>query len=349
IYPLYMELKNIIFIIFFIAAMALFFWSLNDKIKNIRVGQKKDDRFDRVGERLKRVWTIAFAQTKLLRDPKAGILHLVIFWGFILFIFAVVEAIIQGFYSPFSLSFLGPLFSAITIIQDVFGLLVILAVLYALYRRFVIHIPRLEVDKHGKIDAAVILLLIMFVCISMFGQNISLVAIQNFQTHSFEIRPFSSALAPVFYSTGENANTVYEIFWWLHITVVLGFLNLLPYSKHFHVITSIPNTYLARLFPERNTLQPINLEDESIEVYGAADIEHLSWKQLLDGYTCTECGRCTAACPANTVGKRLSPRKIIVDIRRRTEDKAKLLREGKTEGEVFEKTLVRDYITDTEL
>jgi Fe-S oxidoreductase len=126
-------------------------------------------------------------------------------------------------------------------------------------------------------------------------------------------------------------------------------LNYLPYSKHLHVITSIPNTYYAKLEPRKNRLDPIDLQDENTEVFGVADIEQLSWKQVLDGYTCTECGRCTAACPAATVGKSLSPRKIIVDIRRRTMDKAPLLVSGKNEGEVFEKTLVHDYISDIEL
>jgi Fe-S oxidoreductase len=346
-----MDIKNIVFIIFFFAVAGLFAWSTRNKIRNLLAGRKKDDRFDRAGDRLKRVLVIAFAQTKLLRDPKAGILHLVIFWGFILFIFAVLEAVIQGFYTPFTLAFTGPLYTAVTVIQDVFGLLVILAVLYALYRRFVVHIPRLEVDKHGRTDAAVILLLIMGVCISMFGQNISMVAMNNFTLHPYEVRPVSAPLAGVFYSLPGSAAVPYEIFWWMHIVIIFGFLNFLPYSKHFHVITSIPNTYFARLSPAGNTLQPLNLEDENAEVFGAADIEHLSWKQMLDGYTCTECGRCTSACPANTVGKSLSPRKIIVDIRRRTEEKAPLLSKGITESAdgVFEKTLVHDYITDKEL
>ncbi len=108
----------------------------------------------------------------------------------------------------------------------------------------------------------------------------------------------------------------------MHVVVVLGFMNFLPYSKHLHVITSIPNTFFANLDPIRNTLKPLDLEDENIEVFGAADIEHLSWKQIMDGYSCTECGRCTSVCPANNVGKSLSPRDIIVNIRKRTKDKA---------------------------
>ena len=291
-----------------------------------------------------------FAQTKLMRDPKAGLLHLTIFWGFVLFLFAVAEAFIQGFYTPFSWHFTGIFYSAMTLVQDVFSVLVIIACVYALYRRFILHVPRLEVEKSGKLDAAFILVLIILVCVSMLGANSSMLATRNFQLSSFEIRPFSLILSKWFYSGGsQNAHIYFEFYWWMHIVVVLGFLNFLPYSKHLHVLTSIPNTYFANLDDIRNTLKPINLEDENIEVFGASDFEHLSWKQILDGYSCTECGRCTASCPAATVGKSLSPRKIIVDIRRRTKDKAPLIARGITEGEVFEKTLVHDYISDTEL
>ncbi len=344
-----MELKNIIFILFFLISVSVFVWSCRNLIRYMLVAKKKDNRFDKIGERLKRVWVIAFAQTKLLRDPKAGILHLIIFWGFVLFLFAIGEAIIQGFYSPFNLKFTGAGYSAITFVQDIFSVLVIASCLYALYRRFIRHIPRLEVDKSGKLDAAFILMMIIFVCVFMLGENISLVAKHNFVLSQYEVRPVSQYLAGIFYSNSGGANTYYEFFWWAHIVVIFGFLNYLPYSKHLHVLTSLPNTFFANLDEKRKTLKPINLEDETLEVYGAADIEQLSWKQILDGYSCTECGRCTDSCPAATVGKSLSPRKIIVDIRRRTIDKAPLLVNGETSGEVFERTLVHDYISDTEL
>ena len=165
--------------------------------------------------------------------------------------------------------------------------------------------------------------------------------------HDFEVRPVSASLAPIFFNSASNGSFIaYEVFWWIHILAVLGFMNLLPYSKHLHVFTSIPNTYFANLDPIRNTIKHLNLEDENAESFGASDIEQLSWKQILDGYSCTECGRCTDACPAHTVGKSLSPREIIVDIRKRTKDKAPLLADGITEGEQFQKTLVHDYVTD---
>jgi Fe-S oxidoreductase len=344
-----MTIKNIIFIIVFLSSALFFFYSCRNLIRRMFVAKKKDNRFDNPGSRLARTWKIAFLQTKLLSDPKAGILHIFIFWGFILFIFAVIETVIQGFYSPFSLSFLGPVYSVITVIEDVFGLLVICSVLYALYRRYIIHVPRLEVDKHGKIDAAIILILIMLVCIFMYGENISLVAKNGFILSGYEIRPLSAFLSPLIFSNPDTAALFYEIFWWGHILVILTFLNFLPYSKHLHVLTSIPNTYFAKTENIRNNISALNLDDENAVSFGASDIEMLSWKQLLDGYSCTECGRCTAACPANTVGKTLSPRKIIVDIRKRTKDKAPLILAGVTEGEMFQKTLVHDYISDKEL
>jgi Fe-S oxidoreductase len=172
----------------------------------------------------------------------------------------------------------------------------------------------------------------------------------NFKLNTYELHPISAALSKWLYAGGnQNAHIFFEVFWWMHIVVILGFLNFLPYSKHLHVLTSIPNTFFANLDDIRNTIKPLDLEDESAEIFGVADFEHLSWKQILDGYSCTECGRCTASCPAATVGKSLSPRKIMVDIRRRTKDKAPLMKQGITEGPEFEKTLVHDYISDLEL
>lgn len=342
-----MELKNIIFILVFIITFAFFGYSVNNLIKYLKVAKKKDDRFDDIPTRLKRVWNIAFAQTKLLREPLAGLLHLLIFWGFVLFIFAVLESIIQGFYSSFSLSFLGAFYSVITLVQDVFGLLVIGSVLLSLYRRYIQKVPRLQVDKHGMKDAAFILILIMFIVISMYGQNASGFANNGMMYHPYELRPISSFFAGIFFN-GPTGSTLllYEVFWWMHVLMIFGFLNYLPYSKHLHILTSIPNVFFANLDPVRNTLKKIDLEDESAETFGVADIEQFSWKQILDGYSCTECGRCTWNCPANIVGKSLSPRELIVDIRKRTFDKAPLIVEGKTEGELYEKTLIHNYISD---
>ena len=314
------------------------------------VAKKTDNRFDKIGTRLLNVLIYAFGQKKLFRFPLAGILHSIIFWGFILFIFAVVEALIQGFYPLFSYESTGIFFSVVTIVGDIFGMLIILSVFAALYRRVIFKVPRLEIGKAGKLDALIILTLIFLVCLSMFGQNTALIAQHNFVLQPNELRPISYYLSKFIYSSNtSSAGMVYEVFWWMHIVVVLGFLNYLPYSKHLHVLTSIPNTFFTNLEPVRNTLKPIDLEDENLETFGVADIEHLSWKQILDGYSCTECGRCDTVCPAVIVGKSLSPRDIIVQIRKRTQDKAPLLANGIENEEVMNKTLVHDYIPDLNL
>ncbi len=310
----------------------------------------KEDRFDDPVRRIKNVLIIAFGQTKLLRDKVAGTLHFLIFWGFMLFITAVIEAVIQGFYSPFTWEILGPLYAVVTIVQDIFGILVISSIIYSLYRRFIVKVPRLKSERHGQLDAAFILTMIMLVVISMFGQNMAHIAKNGFVFAEYEIRPVSAFLsARLFDPFSQLSYDIYEICWWVHIIVVLGFVNFLPYSKHLHVLSSIPNVYFSKFDEKKGALKPINLEDETLESYGADDIEKLSWKQLLDGYSCTECGRCTAVCPAANTGKSLSPRKIIVDIRRRTEDKGPLVIGGVKESVIYERTLVHDYISDLEL
>lgn len=345
-----MELKNFIFIVIFLAAFAVFAFNVKRLIGYLKVG-KKENRFDNPSKRIINVLKIAFGQSKLLRDPVAGTIHFVIFWGFILFLFAVGETIIQGFYSPFSLEFLGPFNSVVTLVKDIFGLLVIAAVLYALYRRYVLKIERLDVGKEGQLDATLILLMILIVVVSMFGQSAAHIAENNFILSKWELYPLSAPLASLFFDgPSASTNLFFEIFWWMHIVVIFVFMNYLPYSKHLHVLSSIPNVYFSKVGNKKYEVKPLDLEDEDAEQFGAADIEHLTWKQLLDGYACTECGRCTAACPAANTGKKLSPRKIIVDIRRRLEEKAPhiLAGEGNVEG-ITDKTLVHDYITDEEL
>ena len=343
-----MTLKNIVFILVFIAAFSFLTYSIRRLIKNLLVGQK-EDRFDNIPSRIKNVLTIAFGQSKLLRDRVAGPIHFMIFWGFMVFLLAVLEAIIQGFYSQFSWEFLGPVYSVITIIQDIFALLVIFAALYAFIRRFILKVERLQVDKHGSIDASIILTLILLVCVTMFGQNISMIVGHNFTLGEYEVRPISLALSNLLFDAPAQTGTAYEIFWWAHILVIFGFMNFLPYSKHLHVYSSIPNVFFAKTGDKKFALKKIDLEDENAEQFGAADIDHLSWKQLLDGYSCTECGRCTDACPAANTGKLLSPRKIIHDIRKRTVEKAPILAAGKEDQQLFENTLVHNFISDEEL
>ena len=188
-----METKNIIFVLVFFAVTAIFIYSSGNLIRYMRVAKKKDDRFNKPLQRIEHVIQIVFGQSKLLREPLAGSIHFVIFWGFVLFLIIVVEAIIQGFYSPFTWEFLGPIYYIITSVTDVFGILVIISVLVALFRRFIIKVPRLQLDVKSEIDAAVILTLILFIVVSMYGQNAASIFI-NGGYHAYEIRPISAAL-----------------------------------------------------------------------------------------------------------------------------------------------------------
>lgn len=331
-----MTVQSILFAVVLIVSLALFARRAGHLIAWLRIG-KKENRFDRVGERVGNVLRIAFGQTKLLREPVAGILHVLVFWGFVILLAAVLESIAEGLIPGFSFAFLGPLYGPLVFLEDLFGLFVTVSVLIYLYRRLLSPPARLQVSGHSKWDAIFILSMILVVMITMFGQN----ATRMLMTGPDEARFVSLAISGWF--SPETTELWYYIFFWGHMLAVLGFLNYLPYSKHLHVLTSIPNVYFSDLNP-RGALKKIDLADESLTKWGATDVEDMSWKQLLDGYTCTECGRCTAACPANTTGKLLSPRKIIVDIRSRTFEKAATGDEGETPHRLLD-----NFITEQEL
>jgi len=340
-------IKNILFILLFVISFTYLFFSLRTKYSFLLVG-KKENRFDKTGERIFNVIKIAFGQSKLLRDPIAGSVHFFIFWGFVLFLIAVIESVLQGFYSSFSFEFLGVFYSLITLTHDAFGVLVFVSVAVALIRRFIIKVPRLQGDKEEKQDAAIVLVLILIVVVSMFGQNVSYILLHR--NTGMAVRPISFFIAKFFNLPLDSALMYYDIFWWMHIITIFTFMNYLPYSKHFHVFTSIPNVYFSKTGDKKFALKPLNLEDENETQFGVADIEHLTWKQMLDGFACTECGRCTNACPAANTGKLLSPKKIIEKIRKRTEEKAPLIISALLENNpVAEKTLVHNYISDQEL
>jgi len=342
-----MAVKQIVFLIILLLAFAGFGYNVRRLIKYLLIGQP-DNRFDQVRQRIKNVLLIAFGQKKLLREWLAGVLHFLIFWGFIILLAAILEAIGEGLFNGFSFAFLGSLYPPLVFLEDIIGGLVVLSVFVALWRRHVTKPKRLRVDKHAKFDATLILVWIFMIMVTMFGANAERIGSGvDVAAHS---RIVSSVLAPIFAGLSFDGQRIwYEIFWALHILFVLGFLNYLPYSKHLHIVTSIPNVYLSSLQP-RGALKPINFDREGLEKFGVVDVEDFTWKQLLDGYTCTECGRCTAACPANITGKVLSPREIIVDIRRRLSDKAPIIVDKRTDNNhVLEKKLIGDYISEEAL
>ncbi len=341
-----MHIQNIVFAVLFLAAISLFTYNLL-RIRGYLMLGRSENRFDNTGKRIAKVLGIGIGQSKIFRDPSAGLMHALIFWGFLVLISAVLEAIIQGFYSGFSLGVLGSVSIVFFASQDIFGLLVILSVLYALFRRFVLKPKRLTGDGSTNADAVFILCMIMGVMLTMYGVNAVKTALHPEYANYYKAHFIASHLGSLF--TG-NEITLYNIFWWLHVLIVLIFMNYLPYSKHFHIVTSLPNVYLSKTGKQTLDTEEIDLEKENVFL-GAGDIEQLTWKEMFDGYACTECGRCTSVCPANLTGKPLSPRKIIMDIRERTSEKAPLLAAKKDIPEdIAGKKLVSEhYITDEEL
>ena len=351
-----MTAPNIIFLVVLVVAVLGFAFNVRRLALYLRLG-KSEKRTDHGWRRLRNVLLVALGQSKLLREPIAGLMHSFIFWGFVVLLAAVVESIYEGIVPGSSFAFLGPLYGPLLFLEDLFGLIVVVAVLFALYRRYILRPKRLEGDHVSAVDATIILLLILFIMLTMFGQNASRIASR--EGAGTEFRIISTSLSLAFSPAPQNRiEAWFSLFWWLHVLLVFGFLNYLPYSKHLHILSSIPNVYLAKLEP-RGRLKPLDLQDETLTKFGASDVEDFTWKQLLDGYSCTECGRCTAACPANLTGKILSPRKIIVDMRRRLLEKAPFVLAGVQPEKVVESggngkhplqmQLVDDHITEDEL
>ncbi len=346
-----MEIKNIIFLLVLLAALGIFGYTARKVFGYLKIG-KPENRFDHFDKRIGNVIAIALGQTKIFRDSVAGPIHAGIFWGFMILLLAVTESIGEGLIPGFSFSFLGPLYKVIAAATDLIALVVLVAVIFALFRRHVAGPKRLrELDRPSQMDATLILFAISLIMLSMFVQNGTRIALGDGADIAGSWRPISMMVAGMFGASG-STHVIYEIAWWVHIVLVLGFLNFLPYSKHFHVITSIPNVYFSNrgIRPEGDgALKPLDLEDETAEKFGANDVEDLTWKQLFDSYTCTHCGRCTSVCPANITGKLLSPKKIIVDTRTRFEEKAPLVTNGVEDAPELQKQLLHDFITPQEL
>ncbi len=349
--------RTIIFVIILFASILLFAQNVGRLISYLKVG-KDEKRFDHPLERAWMVLSVAFGQKKLLRERLAGWMHFFIFWGFIILLTAIMESFLQGLEQNLSFAFLGVFYGPLVFLQDALGLLVIVAVALALYRRNILRVKRLKVSAHSNFDANLILVWILVIMVSMFLQNGSRISLEDsavvhhglFASH---YRFFSSFISVLFApSSMATKETLLQIFWWAHVSLVLGFLNYLPYSKHLHIGSSFFNVYFSSLRP-RGELKPLDLEAENATRYGAGDVEDLSWKQLLDGFTCTECGRCDSVCPANITGKPLSPRKIITDIRHRTmsavhspDDK---IPTAMAQHETSESHLVGNFISEEEL
>ncbi len=284
---------------------------------------KPTNRFDNIGTRIKQLFLVGFAQTKILRDKKAGPIHAGIFWGFLILFFGAAESVLEGIYPTASLSFLGPVYGLLTLLIDIFCLLVIFSAIPALWRRYITKVKRLQLEGE-KIEAALILIIIFCIVSALLLQNSARIALGVDYDSAF--RPISSLIAKVlkFMFSPDSLNIIFKASWWAHILLILGFTNYLPYSKHLHVLTSLPNVFFgATTYP--SSLEKIDFTQEDAVQFGISDMEDFTWKAILDGYTCTHCGRCTSVCPAFNTGKSLDPRDVIVQIHHRTMDKGPLL------------------------
>jgi Fe-S oxidoreductase len=350
-------LKNIIFIIIFLSALGLFAKSMLRFISYLKLAQP-DNRFDNISLRLLHTLSVAIFQKKILRDKAAGPIHAMIFWGFMILLFAALNSVMTGFGFHNFFNFLGPINSFITFFTDIFITLIIVGVIASLYRRYVMKVKRLQRDKHEAIEAGVILMTIFFIVTALMFENAASITLKLDASSAF--RPIAMALSTIM--NPESANIIYNIAFWLHVILIMSFMNYLPYSKHFHVILSVPNVFFSKLTPN-NMLKKIDFEAEGIEKFGVVDVEDFSWKTIHDGFTCTECGRCTSVCPANLTGKILDPREIIVQIRNRSKDKFPIMLKINEEAQkataenrepinvvtedeqiVLDKKLVGDYI-----
>lgn len=311
-------IKTIIFFLVFAAAM--YFLYVNIKKIYALIGLGKDDnRFDNIPQRIGQMLGVAIFQSKILRFKSAGLVHVGIFWGFLVLMFSAGEAIIQGFYHDFSLAFLGPVYWAITLLTDIFCVIIIVSIIISLIRRYVVRVPRLQGDAEELKDALIVLLAIFTIVTSLL---LEISAATHLHSEDWAFHPvgnFIGAMIPP-----SSASLIYEIGWWIHIVAILAFMNYLPFSKHLHVYTSIQNVYFSTIGPT-NKLEKIDFEEEGVEKFGVVDIDDLSWKNIHDSYSCTHCGRCTSVCPAAETGKVLSPREIIVQIRERTSEYGPLL------------------------
>ncbi len=324
---------NIIFAFIFIAAIGFFALTVYKLYRILRLGQP-EDRFDQIGRRLRGVATFVFGQRRVVQEP-AGWGHFLIFWGFIIITIGNLETFGVGLYHSFAYwKFLGKPFTALLyLLQDLLCVGVVIALVVSLYRRFAVKPERLRFSDQqaANLDACIIIGLILVLIVCLFGSRGAEYCLAQLEPgRYFPSAAFISvALSEIFARLSESSLVVwYSFFWWAHTLVILGFLVYVPFSKHLHILGAIPNVFFRRFRPI-GELSKMDLEDESVETYGVSKIEEFTWKQLLDLYACTECGRCSENCPAALTGKPLSPKEMIHNLKKHLLAKGKLLTDTK--------------------
>jgi|TARA_B110000503_G_scaffold81167_1_gene124154 heterodisulfide reductase subunit C/NADH:ubiquinone oxidoreductase subunit 6 (subunit J) len=369
-------LPNILFAIIFIFAIYHFSKNVKKIYRNINLGIK-EDRSDNKKQRWLQMLRIAFGQSKMIDKPIVGILHIIVYVGFLVINIELLEIVVDGVLGTHRVfaPYLGSFYDFLISFFECFALLVIVSIVFFWSRRNILKINRFwknEMKGWPKSDANYILyieVVLMLLFLTMNGADLWL---QNNAEDLNYIKagsfPVSQFFLPLFGKF--SVNTVFIIertAWWLHILGILSFLNYLYYSKHLHILLAFPNTYFANLNPKGkfSNLKSVTGEvkmmmDPSIDPFsapaadevskfGASDVSDLSWIQLLNAYTCTECGRCTSECPANQTGKKLSPRKIMMDTRDRLEEVSRNIDKNNGEFKSDGKQLLGNYISNEEL
>ncbi|GAC1383367.1 MAG: (Fe-S)-binding protein [Ginsengibacter sp.] len=369
--------QQIAFLVLLFSAIYLFARQVKKISRNINLGRAKD-LSDQPGKRWNNLFLLALGQKKMFKKPLIGLMHLIIYAGFIIINIEVLEIVLDGVFGTHRLfaPYLGNFYSFLINFFEILAVGVIAVCIGFLARRNVFNIRRFrqhELDGWPRSDANYILITEIFL--------MSLFLTMNASDRALQLKSYPGYHEHLFYMSGVLSSSLSNFSphslliierscWWLHIAGILAFLNYLPYSKHLHILLAFPNAYFKPLDPKGKMDNMKNVEQEVIYMFkpetiveappaaehpefphtqfGAKDVFDLSWKNLLDAYSCTECGRCTAACPANITGKVLSPRKIMMDTRDRMEEVGKNL-DRHSGWQADNKTLLHDYITTEEL
>ncbi|MBS3737645.1 4Fe-4S dicluster domain-containing protein [Mesohalobacter halotolerans] len=373
-------LPQILFIISLGFSIWFFSRNVNRLRRNILLG-KDIDKTDHKSKRLKKMIRVALGQSKMVTRPIAGFLHVLVYVGFVIINIEVLEIIIDGILGTHRIfSFIGPVYDVLIGSFEVLALLVLISVILFWTRRNISKIKRFwskEMTSWPKNDANNILyfevvLMVLFLTMNATDYQLQLNNAEHYsQAGAF---PISQYLLPLFEGfSNATLITIERSAWWLHILGIFFFLNYLYYSKHLHILLAFPNVYYSRLKPKgqfshnetvasevKMMMDPnadpyaapaegdSDASEEIPEKFGASDATDLNWFQLLSAYTCTECGRCTSECPANQTGKKLSPRKIMMDTRDRLEEIGENINKN-GEFKSDEKQLLDDYISREEL
>lgn len=368
-------IQQILFIVCAGIAIYLFAKKAGSIRRNINLG-RDENLTDNPGARWKNMFLLALGQKKMFKKPIPAFLHLAVYAGFVIINIEILEIILDGILGHHRLfaPYIGSLYSYLIGFFEVLAALVLIACAIFLVRRNILKVRRLnmkELNGWPRSDANYILITEIVLMTFLLTMNACDQVLQSRGVEHYTLTaPFlvSSHLTGIFSGLSTGALIAIErTCWWLHIIGIFAFLNYLPYSKHFHIILAFPNAYFTRLLPQGEMKNMKDIQNEVLYMmqpelappaptdgeaahqrFGAKDVMDLSWKNLLDAYSCTECGRCTSECPANMTGKKLSPRKIMMDTRDRLEEVGRNIDANKTFQDDG-KTLVHDYITVEEL